>query len=204
MDEPYLTGTPDVAAFTGRWLFLGFTFAEAAYAAQPVLSWQTTVVGDPLYAPFKVPVLDHHRAFLEQTNSLMEWSTVRLINLSRNRGVALEDLVLALETTPQTKDSAVLSEKLADLYVAQGKPASAILLYERALKLSPTPQQRVRLHLTLGEKLLAAGRRDEALAEYQRFLAARPDYADADSIRQKITQLAGKSAGSTNGSPTTP
>jgi len=28
------------------------TFGEAAWAAQPVLSWQTTVVGDPLYRPF--------------------------------------------------------------------------------------------------------------------------------------------------------
>ena len=27
-----------------------FTFGEAAWAAQPALSWQTTVVGDPLTA----------------------------------------------------------------------------------------------------------------------------------------------------------
>lgn len=204
VDEPYLNGTPDVAAFTGRWMFLGFTFAEAAYAAQPILSWQTTVVGDPLYAPFKVPLLDQHRAFLEHTNSLMEWSTVRLINMSRNQGVALADLATALETTPQTKDSGVLSEKLADLYAAQGKPASAILLYERALKLSPTPQQRVRLRLTLGERLLAAGRRDEAQAEYQRLLTERPDYAGAESLRQKINQIAGKTSGSTNRPPPAP
>jgi hypothetical protein len=30
----------------------GYTFGEAAWAAQPVLSWQTTVIGDPLYRPF--------------------------------------------------------------------------------------------------------------------------------------------------------
>ena len=50
--EPYLGGTPDMAVFTARLVFFGFTFGQAAYAAQPVLSWQTTVVGDPLYRPF--------------------------------------------------------------------------------------------------------------------------------------------------------
>lgn len=196
VDEPYLTGTLDVASFTGRWMFLGMTFGEATYAAQPVLSWQTTIVGDPLYAPFKRPLLDQHRAQLEHTNKLAEWSTVRLVNSSRHQGVGLTDLSLALETTPLTKDSAILSEKLAELYTAQGKPASAILMYERALKLDPSPQQRVRLHLTLGEKLLAAGRREDAQAEYQRLLAERPDYPDAESLRQKIGQLTGKTSGS--------
>lgn len=45
--EPYLSGTPDLAAFTARLVYLGFTFGEAAYAAQSVLSWQTTVNGRP-------------------------------------------------------------------------------------------------------------------------------------------------------------
>lgn len=57
VDEPYLGGTPEVGVFAGRWLYFGFTFGEAACAAQPVLSWQTTVVGDPLYRPFgKAPL----------------------------------------------------------------------------------------------------------------------------------------------------
>jgi tetratricopeptide (TPR) repeat protein len=198
VDEPYLNGTPDVAGFTGRWMFLGFTFGEAAYAAQTVLSWQTTVVGDPLYSPFKRPLLDQHRELLEHTNKLAEWSTIRLVNASRNRGIGLAELSLALETAEQTKDSAVLSEKLAELYVAQGKPASAILLYERALKLDPTPQQRVRLRLTLGEKLIAVSRKDEARANYQSLLAEMPAYADAEVIRQKITALEVKPPGQAN------
>ena len=52
VNEPYLTGTPDVATFFARILFFGFSFGEAAYAAQGQLSWQTTVIGDPLYRPF--------------------------------------------------------------------------------------------------------------------------------------------------------
>jgi uncharacterized protein (TIGR03790 family) len=37
VDEPYLSGTPDLATFVGRLTFGGFTFGEAAYTAQGAL-----------------------------------------------------------------------------------------------------------------------------------------------------------------------
>lgn len=49
--EPYLTLTPHLDVLHDR-LRSGFNFAEAAYMSQRVLSWMTTVVGDPLYQPF--------------------------------------------------------------------------------------------------------------------------------------------------------
>jgi tetratricopeptide (TPR) repeat protein len=90
---------------------------------------------------------------------------------------------------PLTKESAVLVEKQAELCTAEGKPASAILLLERALTLNPTPQQRVRLRLELGEKLTAAQRREAAQTNYEQLLSEVPDYADAATIRQKIAAL---------------
>ncbi len=68
-----------------------------------------------------------------------------------------------LENLAATTNSAVLTEKLADLYEAQGKPSSAIEIYERALKLNPSPEQRIRLRLTLGDKLQALNRDAEAV-----------------------------------------
>ena len=50
--EPYLDLTPHLDVFIDR-LRNGFNFAESAYAAEPVLSWMTTFVGDPLYRPFQ-------------------------------------------------------------------------------------------------------------------------------------------------------
>ena len=60
--------------------------------------------------------------------------------------------MIFLEELSLTRQSAVLSEKLGDLYSAQGKPSSSVHAYEQALKLEPSPQQRIRLMLVIGEK----------------------------------------------------
>ena len=49
--EPYLDLTPHLDVFNER-LLQGFTLAESAYMSFKVLSWMTTVIGDPLYRPF--------------------------------------------------------------------------------------------------------------------------------------------------------
>ncbi len=190
--EPYLSGTPELAVFASRWMYLAFTFGEAAYAAQPLLSWQITVVGDPLYRPFGKNLSEQHLAFLSATNALAEWSLQRIVNLSRLNNASPVELATALEETPLTRTSAVLTEKLAELYDAQGKPASTIATYQRALNLDPTPQQRIRLRLTLGEKLTTAGRTAEARANYERLLEENPTYPNEVIIRQKIAALTEK------------
>jgi len=58
--EPYLGMTPHLDIFTDR-LLRGWTFAEAAYAAQPALSWMITFVGDPLYRPFPTAPLTQQK-----------------------------------------------------------------------------------------------------------------------------------------------
>jgi tetratricopeptide (TPR) repeat protein len=189
VDEPYLTGTPDVGAFAGRWMYFGFTFGEAACASQAMLSWQTTVVGDPLYRPFGKNAQEVHQSLIASKSRLLEWSTIRLGNLSRNQGMSAAELAAIIEDMPLTKESAVLTEKLADLYVAQGKPASAIAAYERTLTLDPTPQQRIRLRLTLGEKYVTAKNDELARKSYEKLLEENPDYTDAIVMRKKINTL---------------
>ncbi len=190
VDEPYLGGTPEPAVFASRWLFLGFTFGEAASAAQSVLSWQTTVVGDPLYRPFgKIP-LEAQQELEQRKSPLIEWSVLRLANLARMNGATPATLAVSLEETPATKESAVLTAKLGDFYAAQGKPSSAIAAYQRALTLAPSPQHRLSLRLTLADKLLAEKRQDEARKNYELLLAENPDYPDADLIRQRLAALA--------------
>jgi uncharacterized protein (TIGR03790 family) len=190
--EPYLSGTPDVAVFTARFIFHGFTFGEAAYACQPVLSWQTTVVGDPLYRPFGKEPDRLHQELHARGSKLIEWSWLRLANLNLATGKPMAEVVALLEQVTTMKPSAVLSEKLADLYAAQGKPSSAVHAYAQALGLDPSPQQRVRLRLTLAEKLLALDRTEEAYENYRKLLDEFPDYPDKLTLCRKLLPLAQK------------
>jgi uncharacterized protein (TIGR03790 family) len=190
--EPYLSGTPEVAVFVARFIFEGMSFGEAAYASLPVLSWQTTVVGDPLYRPFAKPALDLHQELQARHSNLIEWSHLRLVDLNLAKGVPARNLVTYLDQTEATRHSAVLTEKLADLYESLGKPSSAIDTAEQALKLDPSPQQRVRLRLTLAERLLAMNRTQEAYDDYVRLLQENKDYPNKLALYKKMLPLAQK------------
>jgi uncharacterized protein (TIGR03790 family) len=195
VNEPYLSGTPNVAAFLARWVGSGFTFGEAAWAAQPALSWQTTVVGDPLYRPFGMPLQQLHAELARRHDPLIEWSYLRLVNLERARGLSIATLVNFLENLDAATNSAVLTEKLADFYRMQGKPSSAIGTYQRALAFNPSPEQRIRIRLELGEELLAQNRDADAIEHYQQLLKEAPDYPGKPNIEAKLAALEQKLAG---------
>jgi uncharacterized protein (TIGR03790 family) len=193
--EPYLSCTPNVHAFLARLIAGGFTFGEAAWAAQPALSWQTTVVGDPLYRPFAKEPSVLHAEFARTHNPLIEWSYLRIVDLGLVHGAPVAQLVAFLETIPATTNSAVLTEKLADLFETQGKPSSAIQTYQLALTRNPSPEQRIRLRLTLGEKLLAQNREADAIENYKQLLKESPDYPGKPSVEAKLAALEPKPAG---------
>jgi uncharacterized protein (TIGR03790 family) len=190
--EPYLTGTPNVAVFLARWMAAGFTFGEAAWVAQPTLSWQTTVVGDPLYRPFGELPARRQADLARHHSPLLEWSQLRFIDLALAHGASLLRVANYLENLDVTTNSAVLTEKLAELYELEGKPSSAIDTYARALNLNPSPEQHIRLRLTLGEKLQQQDRNQEAYDNYQSLLRESPDYPGRISIYQRLLSLARK------------
>jgi len=192
VDEPYLAGTPDISAFLPRLIYQGFTFGEAAYACQSVLSWQTTCVGDPLYRPFGKTAELLHLQLTVKKNKAAEWSFLRLANLNLAAAKPVGDVVTLLEQLENTKTSAVLSEKLGDLYAQLGKPSSSAHAYQEALKLEPSRQQRVRLSLLLGEKLVSLNQDKEAYECYENLLRAVPDYADKVNVLHKLVPLARK------------
>ena len=190
--EPYLTGTQNIAAFLARWLADGFTFGEAAWGAQPVLSWQTTVIGDPLYRPSGKSASFLHAELVRRHSPLVEWSQLHIVDQALVHGASIYVAANYLENISTTTNSAVLTEKLADLYESEGKPASAIDMYEQALKLGPSPEQRIHLRLTLGEKLEQHDQDQEAYDNYQELLQEATDYPGKISIYQKLLALARK------------
>jgi len=190
--EPYLSLTPNVALFLQRFTIGQFTFGEAAWAAQPALSWQTTVVGDPLYRPFGKSPVALHQELAERHSPLVEWSYLRLFNVDLGRGVSPTNLTAFIESSGIATNSAVLTEKLGDLYAMQGKLPPAIDAYESALTLNPSPEQRIRLRLTIADKLLAQVFSAAARRDYQKLLEEEPAYPGRAAIEEKINALAQK------------
>ena len=192
IDEPYLDGTPRIDAFFGYFLPGGYTFGEAAYACQRVVSWQTTVVGDPLYRPFGKTPLSQHEALAKRHSKLLEWADLRYVNEGLVLGGTPAEMLQYLQGPAVPKDSAVLSEKMAELYHKDGKDDLADEALRRALNFDPTPQQQVRLTLMLADRLIAIGKEAEALALCDGFMKKFPDYPDAVGLYAKMEALATK------------
>jgi tetratricopeptide (TPR) repeat protein len=192
VDEPYISGTPDVSIFCARWILLGFTFGEAAYASQEALSWQTTVVGDPLYRPFGKSLEELLEEQQRTHNPAIEWTYVRAINLNLMRGKPPAEMSYFLQSLPDTKTSAVLTEKLGNLYNFEGKPASAIEAYENVLKRGPSPLQRVRIRLELADKFAALDENNKACADLKALLDEVPDYPGKPTVEKKLLALSNK------------
>jgi uncharacterized protein (TIGR03790 family) len=190
VEEPYLEGTPDLPVFFSRLMLLGFSFGEAAYAAQGSLSWQTTVVGDPLYRPFAHQPPQLHAELSARESKLIEWSILRAINQNMALGEAPAQYVEFLQKIAATTNSAVLLEKLGGLFSSVGQPEAAVKSYQRSLEQGPSPQQQIRLMLAIGAAFEGLGRTEEAYTTYQRFVKSFPEFPELGTIYKKLTSLA--------------
>jgi uncharacterized protein (TIGR03790 family) len=190
VDEPYLHGTPNVAAFLQRFTFGRFTFGEAAYAAQGALSWQTTVIGDPLYRPCGSDLRTLHQQLEQRQSKLLEWSHLLVVNRNAAIGTPPRQLTAYIESFPFYRQSAVLTEKLGDLFWELGSMADGADGAETALKRGPSPQQRIRLLLKCGERRSIYGREPQAYGYYETLLKENPNYPDALKVYQLMLPLA--------------
>lgn len=189
VDEPYLQFTPNIAMFAAKFLFNGFSFGEAAYAAQQSFSWQTTVIGDPLFRPRARGPAERHAQLQRQGSPLIEWSHLGVVNMNLAKDSPALAAVDYLEREPVTRSSAVLLEKLGDLYHAVGKPLSSLDAYGKALKLNPGREQTVRLLLTLAGRQAAGGQVEEAIETYRRLQAKFPEHAAGEEAGKRILEL---------------
>ena len=189
--EPFLPFTPDVGVYLSR-LFAGWTWGEAAYASMHGLSWQTIVLGDPLYRPFgKAPeVLTRELDARRDPN--FPWALLRLVNLQLNRGINAQLLMAELEKQPMTAKSSVLQEKLAMLRRVGSNDLGAVVHLERAVSLECSPMQLLRLLLELGELQAELGRAEDGFTTYERAIRDCPRWIDQLSVRRKQLPLARK------------
>jgi uncharacterized protein (TIGR03790 family) len=185
--EPYLGLTPRLDVFTRR-LLDGDSFAEAAYASQLGLSWMITVVGDPLYRPFQLPIEEALAAAgpgpSDQRDVLLLEQTQRRLALGTTYSVA--DLKAALDLPGA---GPLAEEGLGNLLLARNDPgagAAAENAFQKALRLSTEPLDSIRIGLELAHCEAAQHHEDQAENELRdlrkRYPADAPRFGVVDGL----------------------
>ena len=169
--EPYLDATVDLGVLFSRWLVDGWTLGEAAGAAQLVFSWQTTVIGDPLYRVGGRSARERRDDLASRHSPLTEWAELRLVDLAQAGGTPARALIEMLSGLAITRQSAVLQQKLGELYELNGEPNRSLDAWRRALELQPSPEQQMQLQLSLARQLAALGRYPESRRAFERLWA---------------------------------
>lgn len=192
--EPYLAGTLDLPTFVAAWLGRGATFGEAAYVAQANLSWQTTVIGDPLYRPAGRRPEDLHAELAARRSPMLQWSHARVAVLNLATGLSPIEIIRYLENLTNTTSSAVLTEMLGDLYWQNRKLLDGLYTAESALKRGPSPQQKVRLLLKISDRLQLLQRHPARLECLEMLVKEFPDHPRAAEAKKEIEELKAKLA----------
>ena len=189
VDEPQLPLSPDIGTFMAR-LSTGFTVGEAFLACLQATSWQTLVIGDPLYRPF-VPSLPARAREMSRTNSpFLPWAVLQTVNFQLGQGQSVEDEIKALEEIPGSTNSIILCEKLARLYEQKSQIHHSVELGQHALTLGGTPQQRIRLMVDLADWQRVLGRPKEAFFTLEQFAREFPKHPRILTVRKEQLEYA--------------
>ncbi len=168
--EPFLATTPQVNILLDR-LCRGLTLAESTYLAMPSFSWQITVVGDPLYRPFAVPLDQQIRILEDEDRPEVEWAWLRRVNQLVREGRLNAGLAYARDRL-KVREGALLNEKIAELLALNELPEDAARHYEKAIELAPDAESGIRAAGRYLLMLRAAGQGARA-AELEADLRAR-------------------------------
>jgi hypothetical protein len=121
--EPYLEylHRPDLLMEA---LARGDNLVDAAYYAIPVLSWQSIVVGDPLYRPFAVPLAAQMKSLTSLPPSLAGYAVMRQMNVLDAEG-RNQDAINAGKSGMKEVPSMALALALARRVQATGNTQEA-------------------------------------------------------------------------------
>jgi len=187
--EPFLDTTVQVGVLYSKLLKEGATFGEAAYCALPALSWQATLLGDPLYRP-RVPGAAANAPDTTSRRTPSDWVLLHAVNRRLAGGDSPAQAIASLQAAPETRTSALLQQKLADLLLLSDNASRALEALNAASKLPTTPVQRQALQLAIARTLVKLKRDSDALAAYARFLKDNPKFGSLATIYREAIPLA--------------
>lgn len=124
------------------------------------------------------------RALTERPTSLLTLLNLGKLRISqKNFESAIESLSKAVEVEPQSADANFF---LGEAYLQIKKGSKAVGYFTEAIRLDPIGKAEA--HLRLAALYRAAGVKDKAVAEYEQFLAKKPDYPEKKMIQQYISE----------------
>lgn len=153
--EPYLSLTVHFDVLNKR-LLEGYTLAEAAWNATPVISWMNVVCGDPLYRPYAKGPGSAMGDGRSRDYALYQGTALRY------PGEDSRALKRALTELAESRSKPHLLELTALLSASEGKISEAIELLEHAETLYVIAADKARALLYLAELHRRDGRVDEA------------------------------------------
>lgn len=131
VDEPLLSGCLDLGVFYDR-LLKGCSVAEAGLMATPQLSWQSVILGDPLYRPFAAA-----KGGAAAKNPFSAWA-----GLQKQYGGNVPDS--AVKSRMKGSNTALFAEMAGWAAADRNQLPAAADWFEQAAKASATPQDRLR------------------------------------------------------------
>lgn len=201
--EPYLALTPHMDIFTKR-LLDGNYFAEAAYASQVGLSWMVTVVGDPLYCPFRQSLTSALAQPGAAQSDHADWLRLQ----QTQHSLAMGELVAHTDTLEHALNlpgtGPVAQEGLGDLLEKQSDPSAAAAAeeaYKKAMALDTLPIDRIRVGLKLAQHYVNHVQDAQAEAELKTLRELYPVEAQRFGVANPLAPTANPSSPSSAPSP---
>lgn len=191
-EEPYLQATPDINTFLRRFLFLGYSFGEAAYSSLPVLSWQITIIGDPLYRPFQKSQKERFDELENSRSKNIEWSVMMWLNYRLAQNASLTEILSYCEQMPEAQKSALIQARLAEMQKSRGKLFDALETYQGALKLPAPSMESLRIRLAAGALSSTLGKNEEAYEIYNSIIKDFPNYPAKKDVYERLAKAARK------------
>ena len=158
--EPYLGATHYFDILHKR-LLDGSTFAEAAWAAIPAVSWQGVVFGDPLYRPY----LHLSGADGEKRAEDNDYRALRLASMEW--GGRPDEMEKQLEKATERTRSGILAEAIALRYRESNRTAEAVMWFRKAKNLYVSDPDKFRQDFSVIGIDRSEGRRDAAITGLQ-------------------------------------
>ena len=113
--------------------------------------------------------------------ALMNLGKLRLTE--KNYDAAIEVFNRAVAAHPRSADA---NHFLGEAYLQIKKGSKAVIYLNEALRLDPVGKAEI--HLRLAALYNAAGMKDKAAAEYEQFIAKKPDYPGRKKLEQYISE----------------